>query len=206
MKHVAEFYDKMAALHKEGWKASGWNDRESQEDNFNLLLQIAPFEQTDRILDLGCGQGDLYGLIQRRGSKCIYEGVDVSPKMIDRAWQKYPKGRFACIDFLNDRFDYKYDWILASGPFDHKVEGDQYEYLDKCLKKMHLLANKGFGVILQSKHDPMQKLNPKDYAFGYDPLKVVEMCLNTTYTINMNHTALTWGLLVFVYNAEWLLN
>lgn len=204
--NTAELYDKMAVLHKEGWKASHWSSKESQDDNFNLLTQIAPFEQNDRILDVGCGQGDLYGFMKKRGGRAKYEGIDVSSKMIDRAWQKYPEGRFACIDFLDDKFNFKYDWILASGTFNHKVDEDQYQYLDKCLKKMYSLAAKGFGVILMSQHDPMQKLNPIEYLFGYDPMKVLQQCFNITYTINMNHTALTWGFLVFVYNEKWLMS
>lgn len=202
--NIPEFYDQMATLHKEGWRAGHWNSKESQEDNFTILTQIAPFEQKDRILDIGCGQGDLFWFMQRRGWKSVYEGIDISPVMIDRAWQKYPKGRFACVDFLDDRFNYKYDWILASGPFNHKVEGDQYEYLDKCIKKMYALANKGFGMILLSQHDPMQKLNPMDYLFGYNPVKVMEICSDLTYTLNINHTALTWGFVVFVYNEKWI--
>jgi SAM-dependent methyltransferase len=202
--NIAEFYDQMALQHKEGWRAAHWGSKESQEDNFSLLTQIAPFDKNDRILDLGCGQGDLFGLLQRRGWQGSYEGIDISQKMIDRAWKRYPNSRFACIDFLDNRFNFKYDWILASGTFNHKVDGDQYEYLDKCIKKMYSLATKGFGMILMSQHDPMQKLNPTDYLFGYDPLKVMEKCCNLTYTFNMNHTALTWGFLVFVYNEKWL--
>lgn len=202
--NINQFYDGMASQYKEGWKASHWSSKESQEDNFNLLTQISPFEQADRILDLGCGQGDLFGFMQRRGWISVYEGIDVSPKMIDRAWNKYPKGRFACIDFLDDKFNYKYDWILASGPFNHKVEGDQYEYISKCFKKMYKLSNKGFAVLLMSKHDPAQKANPQEYLFGYDPLKVMEEALKLTHTINFNHTALPWGFLLFVYNEKWL--
>lgn len=204
--NISEFYDQMATQHKEGWKASHWTSKESQEDNFTILTQIAPFEQTDRILDIGCGQGDLFAFMQKRGWKSTYEGIDVSSIMIDNAWKKYPKGRFACIDFLNDQFQYKYDWILASGPFNHKVEENQYEYLEKCIKKMYSLAKKGFGMILLSQHDPLQKSNPTDYLFGYDPIKVMEMCSELTYTLNINHTALTWGFVVFVYNEKWLLS
>lgn len=202
--NISEFYDKMAFQHKEGWKAAHWSSKESQQDNFGLLTQIAPFEQTDRILDIGCGQGDLYGFLVKRGIRATYEGIDISQKMIDRAWKKYPEGRFACVDFLNDKFNYKYDWMLASGPFNHKVETDQYEYLGKCFKKMYALSKKGFGVLLMSKHDPMQKLNPTNYLFGYDPLLAIAEALKLTHTVNVNHTALTWGFLIFVYNEKWL--
>lgn len=204
--NIAEFYNKLAKEHKEGWKAGHWASKESQEDNFTILTQIAPFEQKDRILDIGCGQGDLFHFLQRRGCKATYEGIDVSSVMIDQAWKKYPTGRFACVDFLNDQFNYKYDWIFASGPFNHKVDTDQYQYLDQCISKMYSLSSKGFGMLLLSKYDPMQLINPTDYLFGYDPIKVMELCSKHTYTININHTALPWGFVVFVYNKEWLVN
>ncbi len=204
--NLCEFYNKLALQHKEGWRAAHWSSKESQEDNFGLLTQIAPFEQTDRILDLGCGQGDLFGFLKRRGSRAVYEGIDISDKMIERAWKKYPEGRFACIDFLDPKFNYSYDWILASGPFNHKVDGDQYEYLARCMEKMYSMAKKGFGVILMSKYDPMQKIQPTDYLFGYDPMKVMEDVFKLTYTVNINHTALTWGFVVFVYNEKWILS
>lgn len=200
MDDVANFYNNMAAQFKEGWKACHWNSKESQEDNFTLLTQIAPFEQNDRILDLGCGQGDLYGFIKKMGWKVIYEGIDFSNKMIDRAWNNHPQGRFACVDFLDDSFNYQYDWILASGSFNNKVDNN-YMYLDKCLNKMYRLSKKGFGTILLSEYDPNKK---SEYLFSYNPIKVMEICMKSTYTINMNHTALPWGFVIFVYNKEWI--
>lgn len=196
---IAEFYDRMCLQFQETWQAAHWISRESQENNFNLLAQIAPFEPKDRVLDLGCGAGDLYGFFQRRGlTKIVYEGIDVSKKMIDRAWEKFPKGRFANIDFMDDSFNYRYDFILASGPFNHKVD-NQKEYINKNLEKMYSLTNKAFGVILTSKYD-----DQGDYLFGYDPAEIMNECLKMTPYVSVNHTALGWGFVVFVYNKKWV--
>lgn len=201
---IASFYDKQCLQFKENWKAAHWSSRESQEDNFNLMSHIAPFEPTDRILDLGCGAGDFYGFMQKRGWKATYEGVDVSQNMIDRAWTKYPKGRFAKIDFMSETFNFKYDWIIAAGTFNHKVE-NQYEYVFGAMKKMHSLARKGCGVIFMSKHDPAQAAIPTEYLFGYDPVEVLKLCMELTPWVNFNHTALSWGFVVFFYNGKWMM-
>jgi cyclopropane fatty-acyl-phospholipid synthase-like methyltransferase len=202
MNDIAKFYDKLCQENKENWKACHWASRESQEDNFNIMLQISPLEPTDKILDLGCGTGDFYGFLKKRGWKASYEGIDVSQNMIDRAWTKFPESRFAQIDFLSDQFNYKYDWIFACGPFNHKTT-DQYEYLEKCIKKMHTLAKKGCAMILSSKHDP----NHKDDSpiFGYDPVKALELSMKFTPFVNFNHVALSWGFILFLYNYKWML-
>jgi trans-aconitate methyltransferase len=199
---IAKFYDERCLQHKEGWKAAHWSSKDSQEDNFSLLTQIAPFEQGERILDLGCGQGELYDFMKKRW-KITYEGIDVSQKMINQAWTKFPQGRFACIDFMSDQFNYKYDWILASGTFNHKIQ-NQYEYLESVLKKMYKLAGKGCAVILMSKYDPAQAAMPMDYLFGYDPTQIMQMTLNLTPFVNINHVALVWGFVLYFYNAKWI--
>jgi cyclopropane fatty-acyl-phospholipid synthase-like methyltransferase len=198
--NIAQFYDNRCITNKEGWKAAHWISKESQEDNFTLLTQIAPFEQDERILDLGCGQGELYSFLKKRW-KLTYEGIDVSPKMIEQAWNNNPQGRFANIDFLSQEFNYHYDWILASGTFNHKAE-NQYEYLRKCLQKMYKLSNKGGAVILTSRYDPCPK--PEEYLFGYDPSLVLQMCLDMTSFVNINHVALIWGFVLYFYNEKWI--
>lgn len=199
--NIKEFYDKRAKSYKEGWQAAHWSSKETQQDTFSLLTQIAPFEPKDCILDLGCGQGDLFRFIQKMGWKINYEGIDISSSMIDRAWKNNPKGKFACIDFLDDRFNFEYDWILASGPFNHKVDGDQYEYIGKCFKKMYQLSKKGFGTILTTEHYKGEKT---EYLFHYNPIKCLEILFDISNVISFNHTAFDWGFLVFVYNEKWM--
>lgn len=72
------------------------------------LLDPQPGE---RVLDLGCGTGDLSWEISSRGAEVL--GVDVSPEMISRAAGKYPRLRFEIADACNLELD-----PLAPGSFD----------------------------------------------------------------------------------------
>lgn len=73
------------------------------EDVVALLRPVAG----EKILDLGCGTGDLAGEIARSGARVT--GIDVSPEMIRLAREKFPQVSFcvaSATDFeLAERFD-----------------------------------------------------------------------------------------------------
>jgi len=52
----------------------------------------------DRVLDLGCGNGRLYEIMQ---GMTDYYGADVSEKIIEIAREKYPKAKFFITDPLS---------------------------------------------------------------------------------------------------------
>ncbi len=49
-------------------------------------------QEKDKVLDLGCGSGRFYPLLEKR--KADYYGIDFSEKMIEIAREKYPRARF----------------------------------------------------------------------------------------------------------------
>jgi SAM-dependent methyltransferase len=68
-----------------------------------------------RVLDIGCGTGDLLALLE----PSVGVGVDLSPKMIDRARCKYPDLAFRVGDAEDDAF-----LATIEGPFDYIVLSD----------------------------------------------------------------------------------
>lgn len=66
----------------------------------------------ERILDLGCGTGDLTLQIQAAGADVL--GVDGSAEMIAQAKQKYPKVDFAVADGRTLDFTNEFDAIFSN--------------------------------------------------------------------------------------------
>ncbi len=56
------------------------------------LIELLNPQAGERMIDLGCGTGDLADQIRRKGVVCI--GMDYSPEMIKAAREKYPEGSF----------------------------------------------------------------------------------------------------------------
>ena len=74
-----------------------------------------------RVLDLGCGTGDLLAALE----PSLGVGIDLSPAMIDRARSKYPDLKFYIGDTEDDAF-----LETIEGPFDYIVLSDTIGLLD----------------------------------------------------------------------------
>lgn len=78
------------------------------------LLGLVP-PGARRVLDLGCGTGDLTGRLAALAPWVL--GVDASPEMIDAARAKYPALRFAVMDAANLPFAGAFDVVFSNAVF-----------------------------------------------------------------------------------------
>ncbi|WP_276354607.1 class I SAM-dependent methyltransferase [Cohnella caldifontis] len=77
----------------------------------DLLEWLEP-RPGERILDFGCGTGDLAAKIA--GSGADVEGVDISPEMAERARSKYPSLKFHCADGTKWRPDRPFHSVFSN--------------------------------------------------------------------------------------------
>ena len=88
----------------------------------------------EKILDLGCGTGDLTHKIFLSGAKVI--GVDASAEMIDEAKSKFPEVEFYCMDATALQFDIKFDAIFSNAVLHWIPEKEKViESMNACLKE-----------------------------------------------------------------------
>jgi trans-aconitate 2-methyltransferase len=102
-----------------------------REDSIRLFFDAAlarmPDSDTLRILDLGCGAGDLLLALRRKRPRASLNGVDISPSNIQAARAKadlcgFDGLTFETIDYLQARYD-PFDVILAESVL-HLIAGD----------------------------------------------------------------------------------
>ncbi len=100
-------------------------------------------EQGNRVLDIGCGPGDLLTEMPT----IEYVGFDIDPKLIDAARKKHGKrGHFFCAP-LNERaitgFE-RFDLVLATGVIHHLSDGQAlglFRLAQNCLRpEGHLIT------------------------------------------------------------------
>jgi SAM-dependent methyltransferase len=165
-------------------QAVDWGSRASQENRFAVLAGIGDIKGA-RILDVGCGQGDLYGWLTHRGIPVDYLGLDIVPAMVETARKRYPEGDFRLLDVLNPATDtaaLRCDFALASGIF-YRRKHDPYGFLTAMAARLLCLARRGVAFnCLSSWHSPQEP----DEFYG-DPAKVVAICAGLTPRLALRH-------------------
>ncbi|SEN79316.1 class I SAM-dependent methyltransferase [Lihuaxuella thermophila] len=98
---------------KDRWNASLYDDRLHFVSRLGReVVDLLQPCQGERILDLGCGTGDLSFEISQAGASV--HGIDSSPAMIQKARQKFPGLSFEVADALTYRKEQAYDAVFSN--------------------------------------------------------------------------------------------
>lgn len=95
------------------WKADLYDDKLHYVSRFGKsILGLLHSQKGERILDLGCGTGDLSYEISKSGA--LVTGMDSSDEMIAKAREKYPSIPFFIDDGETFRTNEKYDAVFSN--------------------------------------------------------------------------------------------
>ncbi len=161
---VRNFFRLHMRLFGDDWRALGWHSRQTQYRRFAVLCEVGDLAQC-RILDVGCGLGDLYGYLKAERIDVDYTGCDLLPEMVDRAQRRYPEARFIVQDVLQAGLgDESFDYILSSGAFNIDF-GDNVAAVQRAMQVMVEQCKLGVAInflsISDSGRDPI--------FYHYDP-------------------------------------
>jgi 2-polyprenyl-3-methyl-5-hydroxy-6-metoxy-1,4-benzoquinol methylase len=92
--------------------------KQTQYFRFKILSEIADVSEK-KILDLGCGVGDLYDYLRTQGFTGKYIGIDHNEDLIAAAKLKYPDCEFSV---SSDPAQFSFDYCFISGTFNDNIE------------------------------------------------------------------------------------
>lgn len=193
-KSLIDFYEQNIKTHGGGFGSVAWGSKESQEKRFVVLAQIDDLNQL-KILDVGCGLGDFYGWLKARNIDIHYEGIDITPSMIQEAKKKYPGVRFKVQDILKEKeIDATFDYIFASGIFNRKIP-EHHSFVSNTIIRMFDLCRRGIAFnIMSEKADFME---PEEYYA--DPGEMLNICLGLSRKVILRHDYMPHDFTVYIY-------
>ena len=109
-KAVIEFFDHCAAF----WDA----EMVRREDVIRAILDNAGIRAGIDVLDVACGTGVLFPDYFSRGVRSL-TGIDISPKMVRRARNKFPGTEVICADVEEFSFGRRFDAVMVYNAFPH---------------------------------------------------------------------------------------
>lgn len=174
----------------------GWGLPSGQVPRFRVLAEIADLNEMS-VLDIGCGFGDLYGYLREQRIAASYRGIDINPRSISIAQQKYsekyPGAHFEVADFEQYAGE-SADYVLASGVLTFKIENYAQIY-PGFIRKMFYLSRRGcgFNMLRRGAH-------PDDATYAaYDPMEIYAFCLELTPKLVLRQDYLSHDFTMYLY-------
>ncbi len=134
------------------------------------------------LLDVGCGVGDLLNHLQRREIDCEYDGFDISPEMVKLCREKFPGIRFESGNFLDWNPGKSFDYTIAVGIHNIKLDGAR-EVLERVTRKQFELSRIAAHVSLLT--DRYAGFAPHILAWRVE--EVLSMALEITPYVVLRH-------------------
>ena len=128
-------------------RSLGWDKRQHRL-RYAALLDPWPRAGLS-VLDVGCGFGDLAGFCAATGRDLAYTGIDLSPELIATGRAAAPGRDLRVWDWEVDGAPGRFDVILASGLFHHRLD-DSEGFIRDMLQRFRAAAMMGFAVNFMS--------------------------------------------------------
>ncbi len=87
------------------------------------LLGLLAAEKGERVLDVGCGTGQLTHEIALAGAEAV--GIDQSPAMIEQAKRNFPEVRFEVQDVCAMKFSKEFDAVFSNAALHWVAKADE---------------------------------------------------------------------------------
>ena len=178
-------------------KALGWA-KGKQDIRFDILLSLCDIENKT-LLDIGCGFGDLNAFLGGRAEPYNYIGCDLCEFLIEEARTHHPDCQFISGDFLAIEFDQHMDWVVASGPFNHKLEAmDNYAFIHEVMRKNFTIVQDGFSFDFIS--DKVDFID--DDLFYASPEKILSFAFGLSRNVVLRSDYMPFEFSLFVFKDD----
>ena len=154
-----------------GYEILDWENQESQFCRFEVLLRRVSVAGK-RLLDVGCGVGDLCAYLEAKGISTDYTGVDILDRMVTEARRRCRAGLFLRADLLKEHpfAPQSFDVAFCSGIFNLET-GDNQVLLEAFLRRLASLARESVVLNLLSVASPHKN---RRYRY-FDPEEVLAL-------------------------------
>lgn len=170
---IRSFYEEKMGKGLPDHEVLGWESNEAQKRRFEVFAGHVKLDGK-KILDVGCGLGNMLEYLDSKGIDVDYTGVDISEKMVSSAKSRKLDGKFYCMDvfkshpFKNEEFDV----IYASGIFNINLGNNREFLLDALNKLLHISRH---IIVFNLLHHNSPDREDKYYYFSPEDVeKIVE--------------------------------
>lgn len=176
---LIQHYNNQIKTYGPGVDALQWYSEFTQKERYKIICNYID-EKKPKVLDVGCGCGDLFDYITMKKLDFNYTGIDISAQMIVAAQKAYPSGTFKCLNLNTICTNNNFDYIVASGVFNLKLK-DHFNTIIKEIKTMLNYANK--KVIINFLSHKVSKWSKSDIFVYTNPQTIINEIKNYEFKL-----------------------
>lgn len=175
-------------------EALGWT-KPKHKLRYKVLIDYwlaKPSPEPLRVLDFGCGFGDLFGYVRERALPIDYTGLDINSDLIAVARQRYPAARFLCLDPFESGVPGTFEVALSSGVHNYRLD-DNAGFVRRTFDLFDRLATVGFAANFLS-----TRVNFRNEQNHYTaPEDALALALRYTPRVSLRHDYMPFEFTVF---------
>lgn len=181
-------------------KSLGW-DKGKQDVRFEILTSQYDFSEKS-VLDIGCGFGDLNKTLNEKyAHNYSYLGVDLVPDLVNEARKQYVGDNidFRTGDFLDISFENTFDFVIASGIFNHRLNNvNNYDLIEAAIIKALSLSNDGLAFDFLSDKVDYQL----EHTFHSSPEKILSIAYKYSRNIVIRNDYMPFEFALFIFKDD----
>ncbi|GJM26166.1 MAG: hypothetical protein DHS20C16_25810 [Phycisphaerae bacterium] len=179
IKKTAQYFGERLERFGAGISALDYGSRASQEARFAVLIDACDY-RGKRVLDVGCGLGDLGALLNKRVPDASYFGIDICEGMVEHTQRRGLQAR--CVDILAEQDVASADIVIANGIF-YLLDGQREQKMQTLISRLFELADETLiFTSLSSWHD-----TGDDDEFRADPMRTLDFCRTLSTSVCLRH-------------------
>jgi SAM-dependent methyltransferase len=164
---------------------------------FLSLTSVEGFASGMRILDVGCGTGDLYAFLEKAGYKVHYTGIDDSEELLAIARTRYPTAIFEQRD-VREPLGERYDYIFCN-----RMPSDASDVRD-LITALFQQCDVALACSVRSAHSRAANPHlqqPSDVSYEW-PSQVLDHCKTLSAHVALDHASDSTAFSVFIYRKN----
>ncbi|WP_301102041.1 class I SAM-dependent methyltransferase [Propionivibrio sp.] len=196
-----DVYNKVADTYGVSSKAVLLDDPQTQYLRFSELTKFMDFNDENKVvLDIGCGNGELYKFINFQGFRGQYIGYDINEKLLNQARSRFPGINVQNKDVMREEIAQHFDYVVLSGLFNLNV-GQSKAWIYEFLRKIFSLCNGIMAFNMISTY----VTHSNERMFYLDPAEILTFCIqNISKRITLAHHNLPYNYTVTAFkNDSW---
>jgi SAM-dependent methyltransferase len=194
-----DIYNKVADKHGTSSRAVLWDDPQTQYLRFSELVKCLDFNDDKKLLlDVGCGNGELYKFLNFQGFRGRYVGYDINEKLLTQARNRFAGIEVKNKDIMSEKIEQRFDYIVLSGLFNVNA-GQSTAWVHGFLKSMFALCDGIMVFNMISTHVTFRN----EQMFYMNPAEVLSFCIeNLSRRTTLAHHNLPYNYTVTVFKNE----